>query len=80
MNDQVPTGRPKAHDYDHDICRLILKSCHEFSAWVCTKNALPDTELQITWSRKIWVAACKEIEENYECSDRVVGLVSELSS
>jgi hypothetical protein len=76
LNDQAPTGRPKAHDYDHDICRLIVKSCHEFSARVCTQEALPDPEMQINWSREIWEAACKVVDENYECSDRVIGLVS----
>lgn len=76
LNDQAPTGRPKAHDYDHGICQLIVKSCHEFSARVCTKDALPNAELQITWSREIWVAACAVVDENYECSDRVIGLVS----
>ena len=76
LNDQAPTGRPKAHDYDHDICLLIVKSCHEFSARVCTQDALPDPEVQIHWSREIWEAACKVVDENYECSDRVIRLVS----
>lgn len=76
LNDQVPSGRPKAHDYDHDICRIIIKSCREFSAMVCTQNALPTPETQVDWSRIIWAGACKEVEENYECTDRVVGLVS----
>jgi hypothetical protein len=76
LNDQAPTGGPKAHDYDHDICRLIVKSCHEFSARICTQEALPDPEMQINWSREIWEAACKVVDENYECSNRVIGLVS----
>lgn len=76
LNNQAPTGRPKAHDYDHDICRLIVKSCHEFSARVCTQEALPDLDTQINWSREIWETACKIVEENYECSDRVIGLAS----
>lgn len=76
LNDQPPTGRPKAHDYDHDICQLIIKSCREFSARVCTQEALPDPEMQIKWSREIWEAACKVVDENYECSDRIIGLVS----
>ena len=41
LNDQVLTGCPKAHDYDHDICCIIIKSHNEFSATVCTQNALP---------------------------------------
>jgi hypothetical protein len=76
LNDQVPTGRPKAHDYEHDICRLIIKSCREFSAMVCTQDALPNPETQVEWSRKIWEGACKEVEDHYECTDRVIGLVS----
>ena len=76
LNDQVPTGRPKAHDYEHDICRLIIKSCREFSATVCTQDALPNPETQVEWSRKIWEGACKEVEDHYECTDRVIGLVS----
>ena len=76
LNDQVPTGRPKAHDYEHDICRLIIKSCREFSATVCTQDALPNPETQVEWSRKIWEGACKEVEDHYECTDHVIGLVS----
>ena len=76
LNDQAPTGRPKAHDYDYDICQLIIKSCREFSARVCAQEALPEPEMQINWSREIWEAACKVVDENYECSDRVIGLVS----
>ncbi|KIM77565.1 hypothetical protein PILCRDRAFT_11985 [Piloderma croceum F 1598] len=74
LNDQAPTERPKAHDYDYDICQLIIKSCHEFSAHVCTQEALPEPKMQINWSREIWEAACKVVDENYECSDRVIGL------
>ena len=78
LNNQAPTGRPKAHDYDHDICHLIIKSCHEFSARVCTQEALPEPETQINWSREIWETTCKVVEENYECSDCVVGLASSI--
>jgi hypothetical protein len=76
LNDQVPTGRPKAHNYDHNICQILIKSCREFSATVCTQDALPNSETHIEWSHKIWEGACKQVEENYECTDRVVGLVS----
>jgi hypothetical protein len=56
-------GHPKAHDYDHDICQLIVKSCHEFSAHVCTQEALPDPEMQMNQSCEIWETACKVVEE-----------------
>jgi hypothetical protein len=32
--------------------------------------------MQINWSREIWEAACKVVDENYECSNHVIGLVS----
>ena len=75
LNDQAPTGHPKVHDYDydHDISWLIVKSFHEFSAWVCTQEALPDPEMQINWSCDIWQTTCKVVEENYKFSDCVIG-------
>ena len=76
LNDQAPTGRLKAHDYNHNICQLMVQSCHKFSACVYTQEALPDPKMQIYWSCEIWEATCKVVDENYECSDNVIGLVS----
>ena len=47
-NNQKPTGHPKVHDYVPEIYHLIMLAIREFSVCVCTQNALPDPEVQIT--------------------------------
>lgn len=74
-NNKPPTGRPKARDYAPDIYHLILVACREFSVRVCTEDPLPSPETQITWASQVWENSCKKVEDEYELTDRIVGLV-----
>jgi hypothetical protein len=73
---RAPSGHPKAHDYEPEPCHLIIKACHDYEARIGAKNAWPDQEEQITWARDTWRIACEKGEENYELSDRMLGIVS----
>lgn len=53
-----------------------MLAIREFSVRVCTRTALPDPEVQIAWANEVWKNACKTVEEEYEITDRVIGLVS----
>ena len=75
-NNQKPTGHPKVHDHVPEIYHLIMLAIREFSVCVCTQNALPDPEVQITWANEVWTNTCKMVEEEYEVTDCVISLVS----
>ena len=75
LNGQAPTGRAKAHDYEHDVCNLIIKACHDFESRVCSIDAKPDLDTQILWAKDAWKKACDVIDINYELTDRILGLV-----
>ena len=75
LNGQVPTGRAKAHDYEHDVCNLIIKACHDFESRVCSLDAKPDLDTQILWAKDAWKMVCDVIDIDYELTDRILGLV-----
>jgi hypothetical protein len=75
LNGQVPTGRAKAHDYEHDVCNLIIKACHDFESRVCSVDAKPDLDTQILWAKDAWKKVCDVIDIDYELTDRILGLV-----
>lgn len=75
LNGQAPTGRPKAHDYEHDVCGLIIKACHDFESRVCSLDAKPDLDKQILWAKDAWKKVCDTVDINYELTDRILGLV-----
>ena len=52
-----------------------MLAAREFSVHVCTINALPNPDVQITWVSEVWKNACKTVEEEYEITDRVISLV-----
>ena len=74
-NNQQPAGRPKAHDYVPEVYHLIMLAIREFSVCVCTLDALPDPETQVTWANDVWENSWKTVDEEYEITDRVIGLV-----
>lgn len=57
---------------------IIIHACHDYSARVCARDSLPNAEVQLTWARAAWDDACKEVEEEYQITDRILGLVSTL--
>lgn len=76
LNGLAPTGRAKAQDYEPDVFNIIIQSCHDYLARVCTKDPLPSPEVQLSWARVTWEDACKDVEEDYQINDRISGLVS----
>ena len=75
LNGQAPTRQAKAHDYEHDVCNLIIKACHDFKSCVCSIDAKPDLDTHILWAKDAWKKACDVIDINYELTDRILGLV-----
>ena len=74
-NNQQPAGRLKAHDYVPEVYHLIMLAIREFSVRVCTPDALPDPETQVTWANNVWENSWKTVDEEYEITDQVIGLV-----
>jgi hypothetical protein len=75
-NGMAPTGRPKARDYDDTVYHLIIKACHDYEACIGGKNTWPELDKQITWAQDAWKKACEVVKEEYELTDRILGLVS----
>jgi hypothetical protein len=75
LNGQAPTGWVKAHNYEHNVCNLIIKACHDFESHVCSLDAKPDLDTQILWAKDTLKKACDVIYIDYELTDRILGLV-----
>ena len=76
-NGRAPQGRPKARDYEDTVYRAIIQACHDFEARIGALGAWPDVDKQIAWARDAWGIVCKDIGEQYELTDRMLGLVSD---
>ena len=75
-NDETPTRRPGAQDYELEVSSLILQSICEFEAHVVTQDPVLLPDKQMTWVTECWTNACAKLKEKYELSDRIIGLVS----
>jgi hypothetical protein len=73
---KAPTGCPKACDYEDAIYPLIIKACHDYEARIGGLNMWPKLDEQITWAQDAWKTACAVVKEEYELTDRMLGLVS----
>ena len=74
-NGQAPQGRAKAQDYEDSVYRGIIQACHDFEARIGSAGAWPDTEVQVAWARDCWNKVCTDIGEQYELTERILGLV-----
>lgn len=52
-----------------------MVATREYSARVCALDALLDPEKQIAWANEVWEHAWQKVEEEYEITDHVIGLV-----
>jgi hypothetical protein len=76
-NGQAPQGRTKARDYEDTVYHGIVQACHDFEARIGASGAWPDPEEQIAWARDAWDIVCKDIGEQYELTERMLGLVGD---
>ena len=74
-NGQAPQGRAKARDYEDSVYHGIIQACHDFEARIGSAGAWPDTEVQVAWARDCWNKVCADIGEQYELTERILGLV-----
>ena len=72
---KAPTGCAKARDYEDTVYHLIIKACHDYEARVGAKHVWPELDEQISWARDAWKIACEAVGEEYELTDRILGLV-----
>ena len=54
---------------------LIIKACHDYEARIGSKYAWPKLDKQIAWAQDTWKIACNKVGEQYELTDRILGLV-----
>ncbi|EMD31713.1 hypothetical protein CERSUDRAFT_100178 [Gelatoporia subvermispora B] len=76
-NGQLPSGDPKASDYEPTVSRLILSTIRIWEVCLFTINAFPDQDQQLEWARECWESACRTAGKDYELVDRILGLVRE---
>jgi hypothetical protein len=55
---------------------LIIKACHDYRAHIGGLNMWPKLDEQIAWAQDVWKMACAVVKEEYELTDRMLGLVS----
>ena len=72
----TPGLKPKASDYEDGVERTLLKAMHEYSCLILTSDAFPNEGKQRQWAKATWSTACEEVGEYYECSERMIQLVS----
>lgn len=68
-------SRPKAGDYDAAGYSVIISSSKEFMIRVATKDLYPELDVQLEWCASIFGEQCKKLGGEYECTDRISGLV-----
>jgi len=68
--------KPKAADYEDGVEMMLLNAMHEYACLVLSTDAFPNKVKQTQWAKVTWQAACKEVEMHYECSVRMIRLVS----
>lgn len=68
--------KPKASDYEENVEKMLLAAMHEFACLILTTDAFPNETKQTQWAETTWRAACDEFEVHYECSVRMIRLVS----
>jgi hypothetical protein len=72
----TPGPKPKAADYDDSVEKMLLNAMHEYSCLILSTDAFPDDAKQTQWAEATWRAACEEVGAYYECSLRMIRLVS----
>ncbi len=77
---QVPTGKPKAADYDPRVDKLIIHACHQYEVLVSTEEPFPEAGTPVTWASRVWSDVCRRAEVNYTLSDHIEKIVSNVSA
>lgn len=72
----TPGPKPKAADYDDGVEKMLLNAMHEYSCLILTADAFPNEAKQTQWAEAMWHVACKDVGVHYECSVRMIRLVS----
>jgi hypothetical protein len=76
-NGTVPSGKPKASDYEDDVKRRLLETISIYETYIFTEDAYPSQETQITWAKQAWKWAFENLNavERYRLSDRMTRMV-----
>jgi hypothetical protein len=53
-NGNVPSGKPKASDYEDDVKRRLLESMSIYETYIFANDAYPGQEKQIAWAKEAW--------------------------
>ncbi|OCH87278.1 hypothetical protein OBBRIDRAFT_850603 [Obba rivulosa] len=77
---QVPSGSPKASDYEPMVSRLILQAVYDFQVRVCTIDPFPEQDVQLRWAQDCWSTACTKAKIMYKIPSRILGLITERKS
>jgi hypothetical protein len=72
----TPGPKPKASDYEDKVERMLLNAMHEYACLILSSDAFPSERKQTQWAETTWRAACELFEAHYECSVRMIRLVS----
>jgi hypothetical protein len=72
----TPGPKPKASDYEDKVERMLLNAMHEYACLILSTDAFPSERKQTQWAETTWRAACELFEAHYECSVRMIRLVS----
>lgn len=75
---QVPTGKPKASDYDPRVDKLIIHACHQYEVLLSTEEPFPEAGSPVMWASRVWSDVCRSAEVNYTLSDRIEKIVSSI--
>ncbi|KAJ7244484.1 hypothetical protein C8J57DRAFT_1011188, partial [Mycena rebaudengoi] len=73
-------SRPKAADYEDIVQALLIRAMAEYSVYILTVYAFPDTDMQKKWVRECWRAAGKIAGKRFALSDRMANLIKKRGS
>ncbi|OJT07291.1 hypothetical protein TRAPUB_1859, partial [Trametes pubescens] len=79
-NAKVPTGKPKASDYEPRVAKLINHACHQFEVLLATDQPFPEPGVSVQWATRVWTDVCQAVQINYTFSDRIEKVITARAS
>ncbi|KAK7001725.1 hypothetical protein R3P38DRAFT_3611375 [Favolaschia claudopus] len=77
---QQPGAKPAARDYEPIVEALLLRACSEYSVRILGLDGFPAPTLQYQWAEECFENACKTSKEHYQCSRRMIKLITKRGS
>ncbi|KAH9893249.1 hypothetical protein C8Q73DRAFT_524943 [Cubamyces lactineus] len=75
LRGQVPSGKPKAGDYEPHVSKMIVHACHQYEVLLATEDPFPDLGLRDAWATRVWTDVCSSVQVFYKLTDRIEKII-----